>query len=283
MPNFLLQNVNKREPDFLSTKLKESRTRNSVDILFLGSSHAYRSFDGRIFEKYGYSSMNLGSSAQTHKQTHLIIEEFAEGLNPDLVVYEVYPKMFSINGAESNIQLSEQFYLFHKERGQLFENMVESKRIRIWNNFIYNSYEYFILDEENQALKRGNDHYVQGGFIEKKLAFYKEKPFETKKLKPLQTQLNYFQSNLSFFKNRNIPVVLVQASYTKDYYNSIENIDYYNDYFNSLDIPYYNFNEILNLKDSRDFYESHHLNQNGVEKFDRALIERFRTDGILKP
>ena len=88
---------------------------------------------------------------------------------------------------------------------------------------------------------------------------------------------------MSFFKNRNIPVVLVQASYTKDYYNSIENIDYYNDYFNSLDIPYYNFNEILNLKDSRDFYESHHLNQNGVEKFDRALIERFRTDGILKP
>ena len=36
---------------------------------------------------------------------------------------------------------------------------------------------------------------------------------------------------------------------------------------------YYNFNEILTLNDSLSFYDYDHLNQNGVELFNKKLIE----------
>ena len=36
---------------------------------------------------------------------------------------------------------------------------------------------------------------------------------------------------------------------------------------------YYNFNKIVTLNDSLHFYDSHHLNQNGVEIFNKRLIK----------
>ena len=36
---------------------------------------------------------------------------------------------------------------------------------------------------------------------------------------------------------------------------------------------YYNFNEIITLNDTLYFYDSHHLNQDGVNIFNKKLIE----------
>ena len=41
----------------------------------------------------------------------------------------------------------------------------------------------------------------------------------------------------------------------------------------SYGLQYYNFNEIIQLDDSLDFYDAHHLNQNGVNKFNAKLKE----------
>ena len=48
----------------LYSRINEIDKYDEVDILFLGSSHAYRGFDTRIFKAEGYSSFNLGSSAR---------------------------------------------------------------------------------------------------------------------------------------------------------------------------------------------------------------------------
>jgi len=36
---------------------------------------------------------------------------------------------------------------------------------------------------------------------------------------------------------------------------------------------YYNFNELITLSDSVHFYDSHHLNQSGVDVFNNALLD----------
>ena len=41
---------------------------------------------------------------------------------------------------------------------------------------------------------------------------------------------------------------------------------------------YYNYNEIMSLNDSLDFFDDHHLNSNGVRKFDNKLIETLHLD-----
>lgn len=64
MPGQLKKNLNYYPGGYgnLNTRLKEAKTKGKVDILFLGSSHAYRGFDVRLFEQAGYSCFNLGSS-----------------------------------------------------------------------------------------------------------------------------------------------------------------------------------------------------------------------------
>ena len=86
-------------------RLQEVRQTSNVDLLFLGSSHAYRGFDTRIFRASNYKAFNLGSSSQTPVQTRVLLERYLENLNPKLVVYEVNPIMFYSDGVESTINL----------------------------------------------------------------------------------------------------------------------------------------------------------------------------------
>src|SRR5690554_458534 len=73
-PNIL----NKDIVGHTETRLKEVKSFGDVDILFLGSSHAYRGFDTRIFKKAGFRSFNLGTSAQTPLQTQILLRRYLD-------------------------------------------------------------------------------------------------------------------------------------------------------------------------------------------------------------
>ena len=73
-------------------------------------------------------------------------------------------------------------------------------------------------------------------------------------------------------KNKNIELIFVYAPIPKVNYQRYSN----NHYFDSVMSTYskfYNFNEIIDLNDSLHFFDSHHLNQNGVKIFNNKLIE----------
>ena len=55
--------------DRLLTKVREASSRRGADVLFLGSSHAYRTFDPRLFAERDIEVVNLGSSIQTPLQS----------------------------------------------------------------------------------------------------------------------------------------------------------------------------------------------------------------------
>ena len=87
------------------TRLNEVKNIKNIDILFLGSSHTYRGFDTRVFKKNGYNSFNLGSSSQSPIQTLTLTKRYLNQLNPKLIVYEVYPTTFTIDGIESSLDI----------------------------------------------------------------------------------------------------------------------------------------------------------------------------------
>ena len=87
------------------TRIREAEKVKNIDMLFIGSSHAYRGFDTRVAKTYGYESFNLGSSAQTPVQTELLLKKYLGNLNPKLIVYEVYPYTFTNDGVESSLDM----------------------------------------------------------------------------------------------------------------------------------------------------------------------------------
>ena len=255
---------------FMYSRLSEIKNYENTNILFLGSSHAYRGIDTRIFLDNGLKSFNLGSSSQTPLQTKVLLKRYLERLNPKLVIYEVYPETFTIDGVESSLDI------IANDKNDLhsIEMALKINNIKIYNTLIYCfTRDLLGLDNSFSVPKIiGNEKYISGGYVEKELSFYKASEFEKKEISLRDYQLVSFLEIVKMIKNKNIELIFVYAPIPKVNYQRYSN----NHYFDSVMSTYskfYNFNEIIDLNDSLHFFDSHHLNQNGVKIFNNKLIE----------
>ncbi|MRM82655.1 hypothetical protein [Riemerella anatipestifer] len=259
------------------SRLSEIKKYGNVDILFLGSSHAYRGFDTRIFLENGYKSFNLGSSAQTPVQTKVLLKRYLDSLNPKLVIYEVYPETFTLDGVESSLDI------IANDVNDLHSLRMAKKinSIKTYNTLIYG----FICDllglnsSFSEQTIKGNDKYISGGFVEKELGFYKPTKFDKKEILLRDYQIESFDEIVQMLKDKKIELILVYAPIPKVNYRSYVNNSYFDSVMQTYS-TYYNFNEIVSLNDSLHFYDSHHLNQNGVKIFNGKLIELLKENKV---
>lgn len=253
------------------TRLKELKVTRDVDILFLGSSHTYRGFDTRIFSKAGYKSFNLGTNSQTPIQTEFLLNRYLDSLNPKTVVFEVCPFVFSLDGVESSLGIISNDYIDLETIKLAFKQ----NHLKIFNTLIYALYRQFLYDDNNnysESRKRNNDTYVDGGFLEIELKYYKYKSFEKQKWDYNKDQFESLQKIVYILNKRGIELILVQAPVTSDLYNS---------YTNNLEFDneirkfgnYYNFNELIQLTDSIHFFDFHHVNKKGIKVFNNSILD----------
>lgn len=145
----------------------EADTTQNIDVLFLGSPHAFRGFDPRIFEKAGFRSFNLGSPSQTPFQTKLLLEKYLDQLNSAYVVFEVYPATFQNDGVESSLDLMANMEGF----GNSFTMVRAVPHVRTVNALIYDGFrEQLNLNQGfEEGLTAGQDTYVPQGFVESRV------------------------------------------------------------------------------------------------------------------
>lgn len=303
LPGVLNKNLNYRigAAGYTYTRLHEAEEYSNVNILFLGSSHAYRGFDPRFFQLYGYSSFNLGTSSQTPLQTEMLVNKHIEKLNPATVVFEVYPYSFSSDGVESAVDI-----IANSDIDKHTFWMVDKlKSIKAYNTLLY-AYLKRLLAKEKPVQEKlvlvntaGNSTdyttYIPGGFMERRKEVidtgmgYSTAPFAYSNEKgiltdikiiqaedgnwaPHKKQLKAFERILESLKARSIRVILVQAPINSKYYAMIKCNKEIDAYFSSKG-EYYNFNELIRFDNDTDFADFDHLNQTGVKKMNKALIE----------
>lgn len=253
------------------SRIQELKQLNgNIDILFLGSSHAYRGFDPRNFK--GKKVFNLGSSAQTPIQTNILLARYLDRVNPSMVIYEVYPGTFESEGVESSLDLIAN----DKNDFKTIKMSFEINHIKTYNTLIYGFFADFFNLNKNfvEAIQKNNDTYIPNGFVESRARNTKDDILIQKRFLRLKTvQLEKFEENIAILKSKNIQVLLVYAPITNTLYNSFSNNSYFDSIMKSYNLPYYNFNKLLQLNDSLDFSDSHHLSQSGVNKFNSKLNE----------
>jgi hypothetical protein len=256
------------------TRLKEVKHTKDVDLLILGSSHAYRSFDTRIFEKNRFKCFNLGSSTQTPLQSEVLLKRYLKPLNPKIVIYEVFPGIFSSDGVESSLDIIAN----DKNDEESIKMAFEINHLKVYNTLIYAFYrDFFDKNKDyNENIRKEDDLYIKGGYVEKKVKFFKKMTHPQSQWQINPYQLKAFKEVVKILKDRNIKLYLVQAPVTKSLYNSISG----NREFDKLMCSYgeyYNFNEHLQLNDSLNFYDAHHLNKYGVDIFNKKILESILT------
>lgn len=272
MPLSLRRNLKyiAQDEKFTRIRMEEARAAKKVDLLFLGSSHAYRSFDNRIFSACGYSTFNLGTSSQTPIQTEVLLKRYLDNLDPRIVIYEVFPFTFCADGVESSL------LLISSDRNDFLSLKLAFYQgsPSVLNTLIYSVCKEILQgDSRIPAPRTGKeDEYIPGGFVESKRTTYLPKKHPRSRWELNEMQLAKFSANIKRLKRRGIRVLLIQAPVTSAYYDSIENNAEIDSLMSSIG-EYYNFNELISLEDSIHFYDSDHLNQSGVAAFDKAVLE----------
>ncbi|MCW0480309.1 hypothetical protein OKE60_05755 [Riemerella anatipestifer] len=156
---------------------------------------------------------------------------------------------------------------------------MKCRHLAVFNTAIYGLYRQILgLNKTfSEPSIQNDDVYVQGGgFVETK--FRKNPMLEEAKgkweLNP--KQIEALKENLDYIKKRNIPYILVQAPITKKLYESKTNNKSVDSLLSTMG-TYKNFYGELPLNDTIDFYDSNHLNQEAVVKFNESFITYLKT------
>lgn len=264
----------------LFSRLREVKTKGPVDILVIGSSHAYRGFDPRFFERRGQTIFVLGSSAQTPIQTEILVKRYIDRLKPRTVVVEVFPGVFCIDGVESSIDLISNGDI----RPDLVCMAMRINNLITYNSLLFHSFRRLVFGNRfNEPECRNGECYISGGFVERtETEVFKGR----KKGQPISwlmrdDQKRAFARIITFLKKRDCRTVLLQAPVVRPFYETYDNNAAVDAWFKSFGLEYYNYNQTFISDSNHFFYDQDHLNRTGVKHFNKLV---YRTlEGKYKP
>ena len=263
-------------------KYREFNKSQLHDIVFVGSSRAYRGYSPFIFEKYNYNCFNLGTSAQSIKNTYFVIKHYINILNCKLLLVDVFAGSFTKNQLESSSDLIENI----DNPKAAYEIATHNFDVRTIN---IASLRY--LTETDAAYFKKID-YVGKGYssntdsmsLEKKKQFFEKVKLIHKKIKIEEEQIEYFNKIIDLCISKNVKVVIVHSpvSYFYNYEIHQPFIDLLMPQINKNNIVFYDFSKCDSINTADHFYDDSHLNQAGVEIFNKQLINQLKKDNLLQ-
>ena len=261
--------------DFSNRRFNEIPTNTNVDYMILGTSHAYRSYDPRIFAKAGFSSYNLGSSSQPLGVTRSIYEKYVKQLQPKNIILDIYPIFLNRDATEGTINM---LPLFYNDPDFVWDALQIHHPI-ILNNLIY--FNFFGNPNAVKAQESEKDTYVSGGFVQRteRLKVIPDR-FETSKTTVDPVQVQHIKDIIADAKKRGINVYLFQAPIPKARFESIQNTPEIDRLLHSLG-NYHNFNAEKHLP-NQYFFDDSHINQGGVEIYDPWVINILKKETAAK-
>lgn len=256
--------------------------KNSIDIIFLGSSHAYSSFNPYLIEQdTGLKGYCFSTQQQPLWITYYYLQEALKYQKPKYVVLEVHMAVVGNNDyAEESVNreaIDKMRMSVNKINAINVSVEDKSDRISYYFNIIKYHSRYKELNKQDFLTAFCDNTVDNKGYI----ALPKNQHVfdqiqcnsnETKKITDKNEE--YLKKIISLAKSNNINLILVKTpcQYGEDYY---EKLNYINEIAEKEEVPFYNYVkniESINLDFDNDFFDNGHLNMYGSEKFTNKFI-----------
>jgi len=264
----------------LFSRLQEVKTVDSLDVLIVGSSHAFREIDTRLFALRGIRAFNLGSSSQTPLQTQVLMERYLDKVQPRLILYDVYPYFFTTDGVESALNL----IACDRNDAYSFAMARRINSLKVYQTLFYAAFrDLFRLNaHHSEAPVIGADSYISGGYVERAMAHFRPEPapLSQKEYAFREAQFAAFDQILAMFKSRGIDYILIDAPVTRPLYDSYTNRPDFKERMQREGL-FIDFNQELQLNDSLHFYDADHLNPDGVKIYVEKLLDIIAAHQLL--
>lgn len=272
--------------------------KNSLDIIFMGSSLGYSSFNPLIFNSVlNLNSYNLGTATQDIKQIYYNLDEVLEYQKPSMVIVEAYS--LDINDESEEERL-----------GFLFENLDYQKMS--FRKLVAANNQFISLKNKINAVSpliRNHNEWSNIEFIQDNIQFeYERNRFLGYKLENRQVKQKvlekaidkapdeyilpeenkaYFRKLSNLCKTNDIKLLVVRApvllsNYKKEYYDRAYQST--KELCESEDIEYIDYNmQWKNLLfDNSYFSDAIHLNYKGAIKISEHLASQLKNENLIK-
>lgn len=283
-----------------------------VDVLFLGTSHCYRSLDTSVTDKIlGVNTFNCGSSGQELDASYALLVEAGKKYDLKKVYLEMYYNTYGYNNDERTIMTStyivsdymkpsvnkiiymlnsctadhwiNAFFPARRNWRRIFERQYISNLIATKNTAYYKEYKYeeSLEDAEYYAGKG----YVASNEAIQKGNFSKEGHFLPAMRELSRDNMNDLRRIIKYCDKKDIELVCFSAPMPDFRLCDAGDYDLYVYYISNLlsqfDISYYDFNLCRDnyfTYDSNLFMDDEHLNGIGAEKFSEVFSKFFCGD-----
>lgn len=265
---------------------------DSLAILFLGSSHAYRGIDPLLIDSLlGVNTFNLGSSGQTPLTSYHVLKNATEHIYPKMVVIDLYFYAFMeenqlANGGNNWLELqasgAKWSFLFNAFDPYEIAALTLLPILRKKNNVRYTLRKYLLGDDhlDDAGAYQGKGYVRQDSRISIEAlqaeSFYDQLELEEDWV--LAKHEKGLKKLVAFCQEKGIEVRCISAPMPAISFQKIKDRQrvqqYLSDLTRELGIPYgdYTQNPNLGLQDELHFYDDNHLNHAGVKLWNKALI-----------
>lgn len=263
-----------KQDGIYSNKMFYKQKNNTIDVLFIGSSHVYCDIDTAVlYKEYGISSFNLSSSGLSLINSYFYLKEALKTQKPKLVVFEAFILSVYSDDYMAFYPILGIFGLkFSLDKINLIKLQIPRNK---WDEFFNPFYQYHSrYSSLNKNDFYDKEKYSKGFYVNTTSSAQKENNFFTEERLPLVNIVEeYFRKLILLSKENNVPIAIIISPFMLNLndqkkFNTVKYIaNEYNIAFTNFNLNYSEYN--LNLFE--DFIDWNHLNYKGARKFTRYL------------
>lgn len=259
---------------------------NTVDVLILGSSHAFVNFsNGALWSEYGISSYNLGGSMQPMWNSYYYLKEALKTQTPELIVLEAYATTFEFEYSDDSRIIKNTYGM--KWSLNKIDAIKESSEKERYIDFLldYSQYHtrYSTLDKADFFDDFGSqkaEYNWYGPDWKGQYLFNISNPLEIMDVSDVdyETLLSpksekYYRKTIELAKENDIPIVVVVVPYALSEY---EQSKYLRAEFiaSEYDVEFINYNlklDEIGIDFTSDYHDSCHMTATGASKFSEFI------------
>lgn len=258
--------------------------KNSIDVLFLGSSHSYCSLNPQLFkEQLSLEAFNLGSGTQSFANSYYILKEALKSQNPQIVIQDIYSSSYQVALSELNAGVKN-FPEFDLKETELYQSFSCSEKMLYGISYLnLEQTLYFMLSSQNPKSETKNIRGFEPS--SKKLSAkeveiitaYQQKALELNKT--FEQNLDYLDKIIKLCAENNIKLIFITSPMIIREANSSSIQAFFKTFFKERERTYFDFsvNQLIAFDPEKDFRDESHVNDNGAAK-----ISLFLTDFLRK-
>lgn len=255
--------------------------KDSVDVLVLGSSHAFEDIStADLWDEYGIAAYDLGGSEQPLWNTYFYLREALKYQKPKLIVLEAFMATYPEDYQESNRIISNTYgmRLSKNKVSAIFASVPRGERINYLLEYIQYHGRYTDISSADFLKNQGKSMYENWKGFECSTLSKKNEICDVSAVADAvpMTEKNerYFRGIIELARANDIPICVVVSpdanicEADQRIYNYVETV------CNEYGVPYLNYNlkyDETGIDPEYDFADDVHLNQIGSQKYTKCL------------